>query len=79
MEDDMTKKAPAAEISAADIARKHGKSPREARMALRAAGIRAPYKPSDLAKITAIIRGDKPKADTAKAKPKKAQPLAVSS
>jgi hypothetical protein len=66
-----------AAIIVADIARKHGVSPREARMALRAAGYRAPYAAKDLAKITAIIRGDnvkgdKPKADTAKPAKRKA-------
>jgi hypothetical protein len=69
METHMTDKAA---IVVADIARKHGVSPREARVALRAAGYRAPYVAKDLAKITAIIRGDKPKADTAKPAKRKA-------
>jgi hypothetical protein len=54
------------EISAAEIARKHGVNPREARVALRAAGFKAPYAAKDLAKITAIIRGDKHKPATPK-------------
>lgn len=66
------------DITAAGIAKALGVSPREARMKLRAAGIRAPYKPSDVAKMKAVIKGDKPKADTAKAKPAKAQAPAVS-
>jgi hypothetical protein len=43
-------------VNAAEIARKHGVDPREARKALRAAGFKAPYSAKDLAKITAIIR-----------------------
>jgi hypothetical protein len=76
METDMTKEVK--EISAADIAKSLGVAPRVARMKLRAADIRAPYKPSDVAKMKAIIRGvpnvkgDKPKADTAKPAKRKA-------
>jgi hypothetical protein len=44
------------EVNAAEIARKHGVDPREARKALRAAGFKAPYSAKDVAKITAIIR-----------------------
>jgi predicted glycosyltransferase len=43
-------------MSAAAIAKKLGVDPRKARVALRAAGIRAPYDDKDRAKITAIIR-----------------------
>jgi hypothetical protein len=66
------------EIRAADIAKELGVSPREARMKLRAAGIRAPYSEKDVAKMKAVIKGDAPakvaKAATAKpaAKPKDA-------
>jgi hypothetical protein len=56
------------DVSAADIARKLGVNPREARKALRAAGFKAPYSAKDVAKMTAIIRGDKPKPATAKGK-----------
>ncbi|HEY7243578.1 MAG TPA: hypothetical protein VH678_06800 [Xanthobacteraceae bacterium] len=66
------------DITAADIAKELKVSPREARMKLRAAGIRAPYKPSDVAKMRAVIHGDKvsnvkPKADTKPTKPKKGE------
>jgi hypothetical protein len=61
------------EISAADIARKHGVVPRIARMALRAAGFKAPYAAKDLAKITATIKAAKPKAATAKPSKAKAK------
>lgn len=62
------------EISAADIAKELKVSPRIARVKLRAAGIRAPYKPSDVAKMRAVIKAplpDKPKAATGKPKPRK--------
>jgi hypothetical protein len=74
METNMSKEVK--EISAADIAKSLGVSPRVARMKLRAAGIRAPYKPSDVAKMRAVIKAplpakdDKRKADT-KGKAKK--------
>jgi hypothetical protein len=80
MEDDMTKP----DITAAGIAKALGVSPREARMKLRAAGIRAPYKPSDVAKMKAVIKGDKAPAakpqatGKAKGKAKAAQAPAVS-
>jgi hypothetical protein len=64
MEDDMTKTT--TDITAAGIAKALGVSPREARMKLRAAGIRAPYSAKDVARMKAVIKGDKPKADTAK-------------
>jgi hypothetical protein len=68
------------EISAAEIAKSLGVSPRVARMKLRAAGIRAPYSAKDVAKMKAVIKGpmpDKPKADTAKpAKRKASAPVA---
>lgn len=63
------------EITAAGIAKELKVSPREARVKLRAAGIRAPYKPSDVPKMKAIIRGDKPKAGTGKPKAKKLKPI----
>lgn len=63
------------ELTAASIARKHGVVPRFARIALRAAGFKAPYSPKDLAKITAIIKGEKANAhaDAGDAKPAKAK------
>jgi hypothetical protein len=62
-------------ISAADIARKHGVDPREARKALRAAGYKAPYASKDLAKITAIIRGDTAKPAKARKATKAQAPV----
>jgi hypothetical protein len=50
-------------ITAADIAKELGVSAREARVNLRAAGIRAPYAEKDVPKMKAIIKGDAPTKD----------------
>jgi MoxR-like ATPase len=65
METNMTTKTKP-DITAADIARELKVSPREARAKLRAAGFKAPYSAKDVAKMRAVIKGDKPKAATAK-------------
>lgn len=57
------------EITAAGIAKELGVSAREARVKLRAAGIRAPYSEKDVPKMKAIIKGDAPAKDD-KRKPK---------
>lgn len=43
-------------FSAADIAKSLKLDPTKARKALRAANIRAPYKPTDKAKITKVLK-----------------------
>jgi hypothetical protein len=44
------------ELTAAQLAKELGVDPREGRKALRAAGIRAPYKPTDRAKIVKVLK-----------------------
>jgi len=44
------------QITAAEIAKSLKIDPRKARMKLREAGIRAPYKPTDKAKILKVLK-----------------------
>jgi hypothetical protein len=49
------------ELTAASVARQLGIDPREARKALRAAGIRAPYAAKDRAKIVKALKAMAPR------------------